>query len=92
MNISEISLSIAIKFYLKHQWGGCIRFLCRSGQNYGFHGHKYLTLGYNWGKGVFSTVFDKILFILASDDYIHKSLHEIEIRPDPITNYIVSGP
>ena len=37
-----------------------------------------------WGKGrhhVFSTVFDRILFILAGNDDIHKSLREFEIRP-----------
>ena len=48
-----------------------------------------------WGKGrhhVFSTVFDQILFILASNDDIHKSLHGLEIRPDPTTDNRVSCP
>ena len=47
------------------------------------------------GKGrhhVFSTVFDRILFILAGNDDIHKSLHEFEIRPDPTTDNRVSCP
>ena len=48
-----------------------------------------------WGKGrhhVFSPVFDRILFILAGNDDIHKSLHELEIRPDPTTDNRVSCP
>ena len=47
------------------------------------------------GKGrhdVFSTVFDRILFILAGNDDIHKSLHEFEIRPDPTTDNRVNCP
>ena len=32
---------------------------------------------------LFSAVLDWILFILAGNDYIHKSLDEFEIRPDP---------
>ena len=31
--------------------------------------------------------YDRIIFILAGDDDIHKSLDEFEIRPDPTTNY-----
>ena len=47
------------------------------------------------GKGrhhVFATVFDRILFILAGNDDIHKGLHEFEIRPDPTTDNRVSCP
>ena len=47
------------------------------------------------GKGrhhVFSAVFDRILFILADNYDIHKSLHEFEIRPDPTTDNKVSCP
>ena len=32
---------------------------------------------------VFSNVFDRIPFILAGNDDIHKSLNEFEIRQDP---------
>ena len=47
-------------------------------------------IGLEWGKGrhhVFSAVSDRILFILAGNDDIHKSLHEFEIWPDPTTDY-----
>ena len=37
-----------------------------------------------------TALIDQILYILAGEDDIHKSLHEIEIRPDPITDYRVS--
>ena len=52
-------------------------------------------IGLFWGKGrhhVFSTVFDRILFILAGNDDIHKSLHEFEIRPDPTMDNRVTCP
>ena len=52
-------------------------------------------IGLKWGKGrhhVFSTVFDPILFILAGNNDIHKSLHEFEIRPDLTTDNRVSCP
>ena len=39
---------------------------------------------------VFSTVFDRILFILAGNDDIHKSLDEFEIWPDSKTDYGIS--
>ena len=35
----------------------------------------------------FSAVLDLILFILASDDNIHESLDEFEIRLDPNTGF-----
>ena len=41
---------------------------------------------------VFSAVFDRILFILAGNKDIHKSLDEFEFRPDPTTDYRVSCP
>ena len=31
----------------------------------------------------FSAVLNQILFLLAGNDNIHKSLNEVEIRPDP---------
>ena len=40
----------------------------------------------------FSVVLDGILFILTSNDDIHKSLDEFEIRPDPTTEHRVSCP
>ena len=35
---------------------------------------------------VFSAVFDRILFILAGNEDIHKSLYEFEFRTDPTTD------
>ena len=40
----------------------------------------------------FSVVLDGILFILTGNDDIHKSLDELEIRPDPTTYHRVSCP
>ena len=31
--------------------------------------------------------FDRMLFMLAGNDNVHKSLDEFEIRPDPTKNY-----
>ena len=38
----------------------------------------------------FSTILDQILFILAGNDGIHKSLDVFEIQPDPIRDHRVS--
>ena len=97
MNISETSRPITIKFYLKHHWGGGkvalgfgavqIRTLVSMATD---SSHRVIM-----GKGchhVFSSVFDRILFILAGNYDIHKSLHEFEIRPDPTTDNGVSCP
>ena len=94
MNISETSRPITTKFYLKHHWGGGKAAL-------GFDADQIRTLvsmatdsshRVIMGKRVFSTVFDRILFILAGNDDIHKSLHEFEIRLDPTTDNRVSCP
>ena len=97
MNISETSRPITTKFYLKHHWGGGKAAL-------GFGADQIRTLvsmatdsshRVIMGKGrhhVFSTVFDRILFILAGNYDIHKSLHEFEIWPDPTTDNRVSCP
>ena len=39
---------------------------------------------------VFLAVFDRIIFILAGNEDIHKSLDEFGFRPDPTTDYGVS--
>ena len=47
----------------------------------------------DWGKRrhhVFLAVFDRIIFILADNEDIHKSLDEFGFRPDPTTDYGVS--
>ena len=41
---------------------------------------------------VFSNVFDRINFIIAGNDDIHKSLDEFGIRRDPIMDYGVGCP
>ena len=41
---------------------------------------------------VFSNVFDRIHFILAGNNDIHKSLFEFEIRRDPTMDYGVACP
>ena len=83
MNISETSRPITTKFYLKHHWGGGKAAL-------GFDADQIRTLVSMATDS--STAFDRILFILAGNDDIHKSLHEFEIRPDPTTDNRVSCP
>ena len=87
MNISEASWPIAIKFYLKHHWGG-------GKAAWGFGADQFRTMvsmatdsshRVIMGKRrhqVFSNVFDQILFILAGNDDMHESLDEFEIWPD----------
>ena len=41
---------------------------------------------------IFSNVFDRIHFILAGNDDIHKSLNDFEIRRDPTMDYGVGCP
>ena len=36
---------------------------------------------------LFSAFLDRILFILAGNDYIHESLDEFEIQPDSTSGY-----
>ena len=36
---------------------------------------------------LFLNVLDRILFILADNDYIHESLDEFEIQPDSTTGF-----
>ena len=54
---------------------------------------KKIPIDLQWGKlrhHIFSAVFDRILFILAGNEDMHKSLDELEFRPDPTTDYGVS--
>ena len=58
-----------------------------------FHGNRYrVTVGKKRRHHVFSNVFDRIHFILAGNDDIHKSLNEFEIRRDPTVDYGVGCP
>ena len=43
--------------------------------------------GEKWCCHFFSAILDQILFILAGNDNIHKSLDEFEIWPDPIRDH-----
>ena len=43
-----------------------------------------------WCCHFFSAINDQILFVLAGNDDIHKSLDEFKIRPDPIRDHRVS--
>ena len=47
-------------------------------------------MGKKQSHHVFSAGFDRILFILAGNEDIHKSLYEFEFRTVPITHYGVS--
>ena len=47
---------------------------------------------YTYNGENFSDVIDRILFILAGNEDMHKSLDEFEFRPDPTTDYGVSCP
>ena len=97
MNIFETRWPIAIKFYLKHHWGGG-----KAASRFGADQIRTLfsmaTDSSHWviiGKRVnhvFWAVFDQILFILAGNHDIHKSLHVFEIRPDLTMDYGVSCP
>ena len=50
-----------------------------------------VTVG-NTHHHVFSNVFDRIHFILAINNDIHKTLNEFEIRRDPTLDYGVGCP
>ena len=97
MNISATSWPICMKFYLKHQWGGgkasggfdpdWIRSLVSMATD---SPHRVIK-----GKRrhrVFSNAFDWILFILAGNDDMHKSLDDIEVWSDLTKDYGVSCP
>ena len=93
----HLSRPIAIKFYLRHHWGG-------GKAAWGFGTDQFRTLVCMATDSshivimekrrhhVFSNVFDRILFIRAGNDDMHESLHEFEIRPDSTTDYGVSCP
>ena len=85
------------KFYPKHHWG-------RRKSALGFGADQIRTMVSMttnsshmviMGKTVLSCFidcFDRLLFILAGDDDIHKSLDELEIWPDLTMDYGVSCP
>ena len=97
MNISKASSPIAIKFYLKHHWGG-------GKAAWGFVADQFRTLvsmatdsshRVIMGKTAssrFPICFDWILFILAGNDDMHESLDEFEIWPDSTTDHGNSCP
>ena len=97
MNISDTIRPIAIKFYLKHHWGG-------GKTSVGFDPDQIRTLASMatdrshrviMGKTAslrFFECFDPILFILAGNDGMHESLDKFVIWPDSTTDYGVSCP
>ena len=102
MNISETSGPIAIKFYLKHHWGGekvalglgqdRIRTLL-SMATYSSHmvimGKTVLPLFLNgFSSDHFYTCKKKV----AGNRDMHESLEEFEVWPGPTTDYGVSCP
>ena len=59
------------------------------------HWFPWQQIGLQWEKRchhIFSNVFDRIHFILAGNDRIHKSLNESEIRRYPTLDYGVGCP
>ena len=91
MNISETNGAIATKYYLKHHLGEGKAAL-------GFGPDRIRTLVSMATESSHRVIMEKtvfplflvfffhpILFILADTDYIHESLHEFEIGPDPTT-------
>ena len=51
-----------------------------------------MVIGRKTASSRFSNIFDRIHFILAGNDDIHKSLNEFEIRRDPTMDYGVGCP
>ena len=97
MNISETSRQITLKFYLKHHWGKGKAALGLGADQIG----TLVSMATDSSHRVimskkaslhFLGCFNQILFILAGNYDIHKSLHEFEIWPDPTTGNGVSCP
>ena len=96
-NISETSRQIAIKFYLKHHWGGGkasvgfdldgIRTLVSMATD-----SSHIVIMGKTASSRFLSVFDRILFILAGNDDMNESLDEFEIWPDSTSDLGVSSP
>ena len=97
MNISETSRPIAIKFYLKHHWGGGKAVLgsgadqIRTLVSMATDSSRRVIMGKKRRHRIFSTVSDRTLFILSGNNEIQiKSLGEI--WPDSTLDYGVSYP
>ena len=97
MNISETSWPIAIKFYLKHHWGGgkaSVGFdpdLIRTLVSMATDSSHRVIMGKRLHH-VFLNAFDRILFILADNNDMHESFDEFEIWRDSTRDYGVSCP
>ena len=87
MNISAASRLVTVKFYQKHHWGGGKPALglgpdrIRTLVSIAIDSSHRLKMG-ETVLSRFLSCFDRILFILAGNDDIHKSLDEFKIRPD----------
>ena len=88
---------MAIKFYMKHHWGGrkaALGFgadLIRTLVSMATDSSHRVIMGKR-ASSRFLGCFNRILFILADIYDIHKSLHEFKIRPDLTTDNRVSCP
>ena len=92
MNISATSRPIGMKIYLKHHWDGgkdsvvfgpdCIKTMVSMATN----GSHRVIMGKTTSSH-FLECFYQILFILAGNDDMHKSLGEFEIWPDATTGF-----
>ena len=94
MNISETSGPIAIKFYLKHHWGGekaAIGFRIRNNmvslETVSSHRVKMGKLQHSS-----AFIFDRIFFIRAGNKDSNKSLDVFEFRLDSTTDCGISCP
>ena len=87
MNISAASRLVTVKFYQKHHWGwgkpalGLGLDRIRTLVSMAIDSSHMLIMG-ETVLSRFLSCFDQILFILAGNDDIHKSLDEFKIRPD----------
>ena len=97
MNVSETNGPTAIKFYLKHHWGGgkaAIAFgpdWIRTLFSMATDSSQRVIMGKN-GVATFSRLFSSDHFILAGNEDMHESSGVFEVRPDPTTDYRVSCP
>ena len=92
-NVSETSGPTAIKFYLKHHWGG-------EKAAIGFVPDWIRTLvsmATDSSHRIIVATFSRLFFIrsfslLAGNEDMHDSFEEFEFRPDLTTDYRVSCP
>ena len=97
IDIPETSRPVAIKFYLKHHWGGgkaeIVLGLDKVGTRVSMATE--VPIGLYWGTpcGHSSAfIFDRVFFILAGNKDYYNISNEFEFQPDSITDCGVSCP